>query len=493
MKNRTRVAIVVAALALSIQYIGCGGAELSSAKLYRQQRNYNKANELLLQALKNDPHSDEGWALYVTNLYDLNQYEKIASVIDSAKLYAIKNRATVENIRHETWIQLYNAGLKSYRDNPDSKEQQQFAIQYLEAAKRLAPEQPETYELLGDVYSATSDTAKAISTYEDALAQVRTSHDQGTSLGLTLRMSPESVVKAIGGDPSKKIMEPTTETDSAMIYKYTSNEGYFYFEKAEKAPHNWQLTGWRFTPYDAVGLQPMRISINTYLNLAGYYYAKGNTLLAAGNKSGAEDMYNKVVPLLISVQRLDPSDENATNIIPDIYSKLDAPEKAKAMYKRMLNEHPSKVLYAAYGAVLLKSQDFPGGIEQYEKALSMDPAFENALYNLGVAYQNWAAEIQKKDKKADVKDKLEKSVGYYERVHSVNPKEYNTLSNLYQLYDVLGNKDQQAKTLSALESLKSTDVANDKWYWNTMMKLYATAKKAKEADDAMKHYDSLNK
>src|SRR5512140_3005607 len=98
MKNRIRVAITFAVLTLSIQYVGCGGAEISSAKLYRQQRNYNRANDLLLQALKNDPHSDEGWALYLQNLYDLNQYEKIASVIDSAKLYAVKNRAQVENI-----------------------------------------------------------------------------------------------------------------------------------------------------------------------------------------------------------------------------------------------------------------------------------------------------------------------------------------------------------------------------------------------------------
>ncbi len=493
MKKLTRVALFFAIFSLSLQYVGCGGAEISSAKLYRGQRNYNKANELLLAALKSDPHSDEGWALYVQNLYDLNNYEKIAEVIDTARLYAIKFRGQVEDVRRNTWIKLYNGGVGAFEQNPDSKEAQQSALSLLESAKKVAPDQPETYEVLGNVYFAAQDTLKAMAIYEEALKQVRSSHDQGVSLGVTLKMSPESVEKAIGGSPSSQQMVPLSGNDSVLVYTYRSNDGFFYFEKATKGGRGLQLTGWRFTTSSEAGMQPMRISINTYLNLASYYYAQGNKALAAGDKPKAEELYNKVIPLLVAIQRLDPSDENASNIIPDIYSKLDEPEKAKSMYKRLLNEHPSKQLYAAYGAVLLKTQDFQGGIEAYEKSLSIDPAFENALYNLGVAYQNWAADQQKKDKKADVKPVLEKSVSYYERVRSVNPKDYNTLSNLFQLYDILGKKEMKDKTLSDLEALKSTDVGNDKWYWQAMMKVYVANKNSKSADDAMKMYDKLSK
>ncbi|HET9135072.1 MAG TPA: tetratricopeptide repeat protein [Candidatus Kapabacteria bacterium] len=447
---------------------------------------------MLLKALASDPHSDEGWALYVANLYDLSNYEKIAEVIDTARLYAIVNRPMVEDVRHNTWIYLYNKGDSVFQVNPDSKEQQKSAIYLLESAKKVAPDQPETYEALGNVYLAANDTAKAMATYEEALKQVRPSHEQGVALGLILRMSPQTVESTIGGAPSKTTYYILSNGDSIMTYTYRSNDGYFYFERAVKSPRNWQLTGWRFTTTEAVGLQPMRISLQTYLALAGYYYNQGNMVLAT-NKAKAEDNFNRVVPLLISVQRLDPSDENATNIIPDIYAKLDQPEKAKSMYKKMLNEHPSKQLYASYGAVLLRSNDFQGGIEAYEDALKIDPAFENALYNLGVAYQNWAADIQKKDKKANVQPQLEKAVEYYEKVHSVNPKEYTALANLYSLYDILSKKDQKDKTLRDLEALKSTDVAKDKWYWNSMMKIYAANKNAKAADDAMKMYDSLNK
>ena len=97
MKVVLRLTTVLFLAAVSFQLIGCGSAaELSSAKLYREQRNYIKAEQLLEQGLAKDPTNDDIWALYVTNLYDLKKYEKIAEVIDTASVYAVKNRAQVE-------------------------------------------------------------------------------------------------------------------------------------------------------------------------------------------------------------------------------------------------------------------------------------------------------------------------------------------------------------------------------------------------------------
>ena len=172
---------------VSFQLLGCGGADLQSAKLYRIQHNWDKANLMLEQAIKADPTNDEAWALYVENLYELKRFEKIAEVIDTARLYAIKNRAMVEIVRHNTWVALYNGGLGAYQQNPDSKEQQDAAIGLFESAMKVAPDQPETYELLGDVYFSAHDTAKYIATYEDALKQVRSNHDQGVALGLIVK------------------------------------------------------------------------------------------------------------------------------------------------------------------------------------------------------------------------------------------------------------------------------------------------------------------
>ena len=375
------------------------------------------------------------------NLYDLKQYEKIAEVIDTARLYAIKNRSMVEFVRRNTWIQLFNGGLSAYNQNPDSKEQQQAAIGLLESAMRVAPDQPETYELLGDVYFSAQDTAKYIATYEDALKQVRSTHDQGVALGLMMRMEPSQVESAVGGAPSKDTTVYLGGSDSARIYHYRSNDGFFYFERAAKPPRKWQLTGWRFTNTDEVGMQPMRISTNPYRQLANYYYTKGNKALEHKDKAKAEEYFDQAVPLFIAIQRLDPSDESAATIYSGDLQKLDQPEKAKAQYEQMIADRPSKNLYTAYGTVLLKTDDYEGAISSFQKALDIDPAYEFALYNLAASYKNWAAAEQKKsqstgavkDVKKDKKDqkdqkpdvvrtKLEKSTRVFRKGYCYRQK-----------------------------------------------------------------------
>jgi tetratricopeptide (TPR) repeat protein len=252
-------------------------------------------------------------------------------------------------------------------------------------------------------------------------------------------MEPSQVESAIGGAPSKDTIVYIGGSDSARVYHYRSNDGYFYFERTAKPPHKWQLTGWKFTPTYEVGVQPMRISTNPYRQLAVYYYTKGTKALDQKNKAKAEEYFDQAVPLYIAIQRLDPSDENAASIIPEIYRKLDQPEKAKAQYEQMISERPSKNLYTAYGTVLLKSDDYEGAISSFQKALDLDPAYEVALYDIAAAYKNWAAADQKKgqntppppkdpkkdkkgqvdpkDQKPDpVRTKLEKSTEYFEKV-----------------------------------------------------------------------------
>src|SRR2546428_12540806 len=104
---------------------GCSGAEIQSAKLYRSQRNYDKANDMLEKALSKNPTDDEAWTIYVQNLYDLKRFEKIAEVIDTAVLYAVTHRPIVEDFRHNAWVELYNGGLKTFQMNPEAKENQQ--------------------------------------------------------------------------------------------------------------------------------------------------------------------------------------------------------------------------------------------------------------------------------------------------------------------------------------------------------------------------------
>ncbi len=496
MKIVLRLSLFLILVVGFMQMTGCGSAaELSSAKLYREQRNFIKAEQLIEQGLAKDPTSDELWALYMKNLFDLKKYEKIASVIDTASVYAVQNRAQVELVRRNTWVELYNGAVAAYQQNPDSKEQQDAAIGLLQSAIQVYPDQPEAYELLGDVYYSAGDTVKYISTYEQALRQVRSLHDQGVALGLTLKMEPSAAEAAIGGAPAKmKTLPLQSEGDSILIYSYPSKEAYIYFVRTKRQP-KYQLHGWRFTTSEALGDAPLGVSLQPYKSIAQVHLDRGNAALAKGDKGTAEREYDQAVPLLIAVQRLDPSDQSAGSIIPDIYRQLGDVERAKSEYERMLAERPSKQLYASYGVVLMNSGNYQGAIDAFNKALEIDAGFENALFNIGATYQNWAvAESKKggKDASKEMYAKLEKAVEYFEKVHAINRQDFASIGYLIENYEILGKKDKASSYLTALDNLKSTPAANSPAYWDLVGKVYAKVDATKAAD-AYKKADTLRK
>src|SRR5581483_1778041 len=420
MKTIQRTLLLSILVTMSIELVGCGAADVQSAKLYRNRRDYVTADKMLQKAVTEDPTNDEAWYLYAENLYDLKEYEKIASIIDTAMLYSTTHRTELQTLKHNTWIELYNGALGAYNANPDSKEAQQAAITYLEAAQKLEPAQPETYELLGTVYYASGDTAKGLQNYLAEIDQVSSSYDQGVTMGLMLHMSPDAVTRAIGGTPARTLTVPIGGSDSSMIYVYPSKNAYIYFEKTDKPPYNWQLTGWRVTSLDAEGLQPLRVSTQAYELVANNYYQRGLSEQQRNDKNAANADFQKAIPLLMTLQPIDPSDEFASQAIPDIYTRMERTEKAKQEYERILADHPSKPMYISYGTLLMKANDYQGAIAQYQKALALAPNDESALYDIAAAYKNWAIEDQKANKKTEYTSEIEQSTSYFEKLHAVD-------------------------------------------------------------------------
>jgi tetratricopeptide (TPR) repeat protein len=193
MKTLNRTLLLAVLTTFAFELAGCGAADVQSAKLYRQRRDYVTADKMLQKAITEDPTNDEAWYLYAENLNDLKEYEKIAEIIDTAMLYSTTHREELQVLRHNTWIQLYNGGLGAYNANPDNKEAQQSAIAYLVSAQKLEPDQPETYELLGQVYYSSGDTAHGLANYLAEINQVSASYDQGVTMGLMLHAAPDAV------------------------------------------------------------------------------------------------------------------------------------------------------------------------------------------------------------------------------------------------------------------------------------------------------------
>jgi tetratricopeptide (TPR) repeat protein len=98
-------------------------------------------------------------------------------------------------------------------------------------------------------------------------------------------------------------------------------------------------------------------------------------------------------------------------------------------------------------------------LENYEKALKVDPENFESNYNMGVYYFNRGAEIMKKVNAMDLKDyqakgkkaeadataEFEKSLPFFEKCYKINPEDEGTRSSLKKVYTSLKREADAAK------------------------------------------------
>ena len=490
MRTLHRTLFLALLVTFTIQLAGCGAADVESAKLYRQRRDYVSADKMLEKAVKEDPTNDEAWYLYAMNLNDLHNYEKIADIIDTAMLYSPTHRSELQQLKFNTWVELYNGASGAYNQNPDSKDAQQAAIGYLEKAKLLEPDQPETYELLGTVYYQAGDTVKGLENFEQEISELSSSYNQGVQMGLMLHQTPADVSHAMSGQPAKQQYVSLGGSDSALVYTYPAKQAYIYFEHSPQPPYDWQLTGWRVTSDASSGMNPIPIDTSAYELVASNYYQKGTAAQKNGDNAGMNAEFQKAIPLLLTLQQLDPSDVFASQAIPDIYTRMGQSNKAKDAYEQILSSHPSAAMYVAYGTLLMGSNDYEGAVTQYQKALALEPNNQSALFDIAAAYKNRARNEQQAKNPA-YKDDLVQSSNYFEKLRTINRSDANTLMNLAENYNILGQKDKVLSLIADIEALKSTPEANTHEYWDLLARVYAQANRPKDAEAAYKKSDEL--
>ncbi len=163
---------VVAFLMLSMLFVGyqCGSTEITSAKLYIQQKNYDKALEVLQKEITKNPKSDEGYQLLG---YVYGEQGNFDSMIDSydKSLAISKNFEKDINVsRKYFWAQAYNRGVNYFQrgnsvaqSSPDSaKIYYDKSISDFNSALRIEPDSADTYKNLAFVYLSKGDNDAAV-------------------------------------------------------------------------------------------------------------------------------------------------------------------------------------------------------------------------------------------------------------------------------------------------------------------------------------------
>ncbi len=166
---------VIILLAMVITAFECSSTELTSAKLYIQQKNYDKALEVLKEEVAKNPKSDEGFYLLGTVYGEKGQYENMVSAYDSSLAASDKFKKDIHDSKVYYWANLFNKGVTYYQNGNKSQNPDSAKVDYdkssnaFEQAIKVEPDSATTYQNLAFVYISEKNYDKAIPILETLL------------------------------------------------------------------------------------------------------------------------------------------------------------------------------------------------------------------------------------------------------------------------------------------------------------------------------------
>ncbi len=204
--------------------------------------------------------------------------------------------------------------------------------------------------------------------------------------------------------------------------------------------------------------------------LGQIHYLLASEKLDAKDSVGARSEYAAAAIAFEQVYKTDPGNpENITNLI-DVYERTKETKKALQLTREAAAKDPNNKVFAyAYGVFLLRQDSYAEAIEQFKKALAIDPNYLDAIYNLGVSNLNWGVSLkQAVDKKAEGQKKGK------------------------EVKDDMTYKEKFKAALPYLE--KSAELrADDAALWQQLGRLYANLNMVEKSKAAFERLDKITK
>ncbi len=146
----------------------CSSSSLTSARLYIQQKNYDKALSALKKEVAANPKSDEGYYLlgYVYSLQ--KKVDKMLSAYSKSLAISPKYKKEIQSSKIFSWASSFNSGVKSFQKGNSASTKDSAKIYYdksiegFKTAIKIEPDSISAYKNIAFVYLNAGKTDEAI-------------------------------------------------------------------------------------------------------------------------------------------------------------------------------------------------------------------------------------------------------------------------------------------------------------------------------------------
>ena len=336
--------IVLGILFMGIMFLGfqCSSTELTSAKLYIQQKNWDKAIETLNTEVTKNPKSDEGYFLLGTVYSEQDNIDKMMESFDKSLAISNKFQKNIEEYKAFQWANNFNRGVNLFQrgnkttDADSSKMYYDMAIDAYNKAIILEPDSGETYRNLAFVLLTTGKTEESISPLKK-LVELEQAEEGYQYLG--------EVYYTLGLNKMSDFKMGKNVQDSVKAMEYYNNSIAVLEEGTAKYPENADMIGTKFSAY--IGANKMEDALSSAEDLVEKdptnkfnRYNYGVVLLNT-------DKFPEAETQLLEALKIDPEYENAIYNLGVTYVKWGTAMSKEAEQKGVMSDDYKKKYEAA--------------------------------------------------------------------------------------------------------------------------------------------------
>ena len=320
--------------------------EMTSAKLYIQQNDWDKAIHWLEEALKKKPENAEAHFLLAQAYGQKNRMADMVTEFKAAEQFDTKGKYSkeIKGFRQKYFAESFNAGVKAFND-----ENFEVAAEKFSTAAFIDPTQIATFQNMTIAYRQLENGLEADSTCEGCAAS---SYEWDATVARCRDKAAGEYAKLCCCADAKE------QLHSAVIKTYQT----------------------------IITMQPD--SVMHYLTLADYYKS--------------HQQFDKSAEVLTQAVQKAPNEARVLAELAISYDFLGKSEEAFKMYEQALKNKPDdKDMRYNYGRLYLMRQDYDNAIVQFQKVVEVAPDDFEANYNIGLCNLKIGERIDKEMREMD--------------------------------------------------------------------------------------------
>ena len=284
----------------------CSSTELTSARLYIQQKNFDKAIEVLKKDVEKNPKSDEGWFLLGHTYGEVDDIENMIMAYDKSLAISSKFEKEIIDSKNFYWANSFNKGVNLFQrgnktsDEDSAKVFYDKSIDAFETAAVIQPDSADTYKNMAFVYMSSGRNELAIEPLQE-LVELKKELDGYRYLG--------EIYYTIGTSKSAEYSISGNVIDSMEAVEYYDKAIFILEEGVAIYPTDGELTRILNSSYIETGrieeaLESSKVLVEAEPDNETYRYNYGVILLQTDDYPGAEEQFLKAL-------EINPDYENA--------------------------------------------------------------------------------------------------------------------------------------------------------------------------------------